>query len=203
MNIEDLKIYLPKYLSSESDKELFKGLKDFPENIDSRLYTKYLEGDKVIYQGDGLSDMLIVNLPETETKPTTSMIISNTCDIDPENQRLFPSQIVYSPIISLKKYRELLLKKTSKKKENIDNHIEDIKKQKITQVFFLPQHEGVLEESIVFLDRVCNCASSSLKRAEIPKKRVFTLSDYGAYLFLLKLSIHFTRIKDEVERRSL
>jgi len=37
MKIEDLKIYLPKFLSAESDHELFAGLKDFPNIIDTRL----------------------------------------------------------------------------------------------------------------------------------------------------------------------
>ena len=41
INIEDIKIYLPKYLSAESNKELFDGLKDFPENIDDRLDSIY------------------------------------------------------------------------------------------------------------------------------------------------------------------
>ncbi len=30
MKLEDFKLYLPKFLSSESDKELFDSLKDFP-----------------------------------------------------------------------------------------------------------------------------------------------------------------------------
>lgn len=39
MNYDEIKIFLLKFLSAESDRELFKGLKDFPENIDERLYT--------------------------------------------------------------------------------------------------------------------------------------------------------------------
>ncbi|NCB47606.1 hypothetical protein EOM81_11385 [bacterium] len=57
MNFDEIRIYLPKFLSAESERELFKGLKDFPENIDDRLYTTYLTDTKIIYQGDGLNNL--------------------------------------------------------------------------------------------------------------------------------------------------
>jgi len=81
MKIEDLKIYLPKFLSAESDHELFAGLKDFPNNIDTRLYTNFLTESEIIYQGDGINDMLVINLPNPEIKPVPSIVLSNTCDI--------------------------------------------------------------------------------------------------------------------------
>jgi hypothetical protein len=202
MNLEDLKIYLPKYLSPASEKELFEGLRDFPSNIDSRIYTDYLKSEEIIFQGDGLNDMLIVNLPDVVTKPAPSMILSNTCDIDLQNKRNFPSQIVYSPIFNLAKYRDKLYESSKKSNEQIDGHILSIKKQEITQIFYLPKLDGTLDESIVFFDRVCNLPSKSIDRNSLKKRRLFTLSNYGAYLFLLKLSIHFTRFQDKVDRKS-
>lgn len=203
MSIDDIKIYLPKYLSAESEKELFNGLKDFPSNLDERLYTTYLKDSNIIYQGDGIKDMLVVNLPETEIKPAPSIILSNTCDIDMQNKRNFPSQIVYAPIFNLEKYKKSLLNNSTKTQEQINNHINTIKRQEITQIFYLPKFSNELAESIVFLDRVNNFPSNLFKRNNISIKRIFTLSDYGAYLFLLKLSIHFTRIQDKVERKSV
>lgn len=200
---ETLKIYLPKFLSAESEKELFEGIKSFPENIDSRIYTSYLENSNYIYQGDGIKDMLVINLPEPLIKPTPSIILSNTCDIDIENQRMFPSQIVYAPILNLEKYIKTLLTKGNKSMDQIDAHVRSIKKQEITQIFYLPKLEGKLEESLVFLDRILNISNKFIPRDNLKNNRLFTLSDYGAYLFLLKLSIHFTRIKDKVERKSI
>lgn len=202
MRLEEFKIYLPKFLSAESDKELFEGLNEFPKNIDSRIYTKYLNNTELIYQGDALKDMLIINLPDTTIKPVNSIILSNTCDIDLQNKRNFPSQIVYAPMIMLEKYRNTLIKKSKKTKEQIEAHINSIKKQEITQIFYLPQLDGKLKESIVFFDRVCSCSNKLIDRKTLRENRIFTLSDYGAYLFLLKLSIHFTRIQDKVERKS-
>ncbi|MFA5597647.1 MAG: hypothetical protein WDA26_08785 [Pusillimonas sp.] len=203
MNFDEIRIYLPKFLSAESERELFKGLKDFPENIDDRLYTTYLTDTKIIYQGDGLNNLLVVNLPMSEIKPAPSIILSNTCDIDLQNERNFPSQIVYAPIFSLEKYKQTLLKKSKKSNKQIIDHINAIKKQEITQVFYLPKLEGKLEESIVFLDRVNNMPNNLIERDKITSNRIFTLSDYGAYLFLLKLSIHFTRVQDKVERKCI
>lgn len=68
------------------------------------------------------------------------------------------------------------------------------------QIFFLPKVFGKLEESIVFLDRINNCSNKTVSRVNIDNQRIFTLNDYGEYLFLLKLSIHFTRMKDKVDR---
>jgi len=203
MNLNEIKIYLPKFLSSESERELFDGLKDFPVNIDERLYTTYLNDTKIIYQGDGLNNLLVVNLPKHEIKPAPCIILSNTCDIDLQNKRNFPSQIVYAPIFSLEKYKQTLLKNSEKSKEQIVDHINSIKKQEITQIFYLPKFNGKLEESIVFLDRVNNMPNTLIERDKIASNRIFTLSDYGAYLFLLKLSIHFTRVQDKVERKSI
>lgn len=192
MNIDDIKIYLPKFLSSESEKELFAGLKDFPHNIDGRLYTSYLKDTEIIYQGDGLKDLLVVNLPSPEIKPAPSMILSNTCDIALENIRNFPSQVVYAPIFNLKKYQDKLYSKSQNSKKQIDSHIDSVRHQRITQVFFLPKIEDKIDDSIVFFDRVCNFPNNLMDRSNLKERRLFTLSDYGAYLFLLKLSIHLS-----------
>lgn len=201
MNLDDLKIYLPKYLSEESENELFISLKDFPSNIDQRLYTNYLKSEPIIFQGDGLQSLLAINLPSTETKIVSGMVISNTCDIDPTNKRNFPSQIIYAPIIDFKKYSDSLKQKLPA--EKVYSHLEAIRKQFVTQIFYLPPLSDKLKESIVFLDRLHNIKNDYCDRSELDSSRIFTLSDYGNYLFLFKLSLHFTRIQDKVERKSI
>lgn len=203
MNFDDFKIYLPKFLSAESDKELFEGLKSFPNNLDSRMYTNYLEDTNIIYQGDGIKDLLVINLPNSDIKPAPSIILSNTCDIDLENERLFSSQVVYAPIFNLRKYQNTLLSKGNKSVEQVTSHIDSIRKQEITQIFYLPKLESRIDESIVFLDRVLNLPNKFIQRQDLKDSRLFTLSNYGAYIFLLKLSIHFTRIKDKIDRKNL
>lgn len=200
IDTDDIKKYLPKYLSKESYKELIDGLKNFPDNIDSRFYTHYLDSD-VVYQGDGLYGCPTINFLTMKRKDVHSIVMSNTCDIDIANKRMFGSQIVYSPIIELDKYESILLQTISKDK--VDTHIDSVKRQELTQILYLPSNGGTLKESIVFLDRIFNVDNSFVNRDNLNDIRTFSLSDYGSYVFLLKLSIHFTRIQDKVDRRSV
>ena len=130
------------------------------------------------------------------------MIISNTCDIDPANRRLM--RMVYAPIWNLQKYERALQKdlvQTGKRNpKSVDSHIKEIQRQRISHIFYLPKGAGIENESIVFLDRLNNAPSDQFELESVPEKRIFTLSDYGYYLFLFKLSVHFTRIREGVSR---
>jgi hypothetical protein len=200
---EEIELFLPKYLSSDSIDELYKNLKSFPKSLDDRLYTEYLKNEEIIYQGDGIGSLLAVNLPSVDLKEISGMVLSNTCDIDQSNKRNLPSTIVYAPIISLEKYVELIKRETSKEESQIQDHIQEIKNQRITQLFFLPKYGDKLEESIVPLDRLFNIKNDYIDRKNLKERRIFTLSDFGNYLFVFKISMHFTRIQDRVERKSI
>lgn len=201
---EEVKQYLPKYLSPKAEEDLFRALDQFPKNIDQRIYTSYLCKENIVFQGDGIQDLLFVNLPEETIRHVPGMILSNTCDIDLNNKRLVPSRMVYAPIINLAKYEQALIKNHVntglKKPDAIKNHISNIKKQFVSHVFYLPKGGQLYEDSIVFFDRLMNCSSAFVDLAELPDKRIFTLSDYGFYLFLFKVSVHFTRIREGVVR---
>ena len=203
-SIEEIKKYLPQYLSASATVSLFEELKQFPSNIDQRIYTERLKGESIIFQGDGLMGLLYVNLPDTTSKPLLGMIFSNTCDIDTQNDRLFDARISFAPVFNLSKYKRALIEKyvNSNKKtiHAIDSHINDIKKQNISQIFYLPQGSGLENDSIVFLDRINNLPSGYFSKNQILENRLFTLSDYGFYLFLFKLSVHFTRVRESVQR---
>ena len=203
-SIEEIKKYLPQYLSASATVSLFEELKQFPSNIDQRIYTERLKGESVIFQGDGLIGLLYVNLPDTTAKPLLGMIFSNTCDIDAQNDRLFDARISFAPIFNLNKYKNALIEKYVNSKiktiQAINSHIDDIKKQNISQIFYLPQGSGLEQDSIVFLDRINNLPSGYFSKDQIVKNRIFTLSDYGFYLFLFKLSVHFTRVRESVQR---
>lgn len=206
MNQDSIEIYLPKFLSEESYKKLLEGLENFPNNIDNRIYSDNLRDTNLLYQGDGLREMMVVNLPSTEHKKVNCIVLSNTCDIDPSNKRYHPVQISYSPIFKLNNYKEKLLLDNVDSSQGIEDHINAIKRQAVSQILFLPGIESVMEDSIVFLDRTLNYPRGLISDDEIQKNRLFVLSDYGAYgayLFILKLSIHFTRIQDNVDRGGL
>lgn len=202
ISFDEIRKYLPQYLSDESQKALFGELKNFPDNVtDGYLYSYHLSKESTIYQGDGIDGLMVVNLPNLEAKYLKGIVLSNTCDIDPSNKPLFSSRMVYSPIFQLEKYRSALIHDHVENGQSdirrIDEHIEAIKHQYITQIFYLPSCFGLKKDSIVFLDRILNYPADELNEES---HKLFTLSNYGFYMFLVKLSIHFTRVREGVDR---
>jgi len=197
---EDIRQYLPKYLSPSSYSEILDELKGFPENIDERMYFK--PSDDILYQGDVISDMPIVDMDNLNKgiKHSPALILSNTCDMDLNNERPFMSRIMYAPLISLKKYSDSLLKR-GVLKSKIENHINNIKKQQVTSIFFLPKSE-LFDDSFVFLDRILNIDVGFVDRNRLNECRLSSLGNYGFYLLLFKLSVHFSRMQEGVDRRT-
>ena len=202
MSFNDIRIYLPKYLSEESTGSLFNELSQFPNNIDSRIYSLAAARENAKFlQGDGIKGIPTINLPDNQIRPSNVVIISNSCDIDSDNHRLFTSSVCYCPIYNLEKYRETLRRKLdSSAYPRIDQLIADIRSQRITQIFFLPRGASLEYEGFIFFDRICSFDNASLPHNPINDIRLFSLSNYGFYLFLFKLSIHFTRIRECIDR---
>jgi hypothetical protein len=196
-SFEDIKKYLPQYLSDSDAKQLFSALKDFPNNIDERFYNSYNLDDNILYQGDCLKDIPAFYLPDTRSKLSQSMAISNTCDMDLNNKRLWNTRILFSQIILLEKLEKALYRKFSE--DRISNYISSLKKQQITNAFYLPKSKN-LDEAIVFFDYTNSFDINFVDRESLKEKRLVSLSNYGFYILLLKLSIHFTRIQEKVQR---
>jgi hypothetical protein len=194
---EEFQTYLPKYLSAEAQARLFKEWGQFPANIDSRLYTTKLKDERTVFQGDGLARVWVSNLPDPSVREARVMVLSNTCDTAPENERLVGPRLIYCPIISLPKWEEGL-----RQQDRIPpaEHLSDIRAQKVSTMFYLPRNNALGDEAIALLDRINNCDLQKLNLDELTGTRLFTLSDYGFYMFLFKLSIHLTRIREGVLR---
>ena len=191
-SFEDIKRYLPQYLSDSDAKQLFSALKDFPNNIDERFYNSYNLDDNILYQGDCLKDIPAFYLPDTRSKLSQSMAISNTCDMDLNNKRLWNTRILFSQIILLEKLEKVLYQKFSE--DRISNYISSLRKQQITNAFYLPKSKN-LDEAVAFFDYTNSFDINFVDRESLKEKRLVSLSNYGFYILLLKLSIHFTRIQ--------
>lgn len=199
LSIDEIKKYLPKYLSDSSYDKLLDELKKFPNNSDKSYYTTSLNHHTSLFQGDALSDMPFVLLPQNEIKEVPVMILSNSCSINKENQNPYNDTLIYAPIHSLSKYLKSLEVELSYNDDQINSYEHEIKNQNISSIFFLPSF-GRLEESIVRLDYISSCHVSAISDTDAQNKRLFSLSNVGFYLFLFKLSIHFTRILEKVDR---
>jgi hypothetical protein len=82
----------------------------------------------------------------------------------------------------------------------LESHIRAIVRQEITTFFYLPKGALLPEDHIALLDRINNCDLRFLSEEFVRENRLFSLSNYGLYLFLLKISIHFTRITEGLDR---
>ena len=202
VEFDDFKLYLPQYLPADSLEEMFDDIKKFVQTGSSdEVYTTELKDQIQIFQGDALNELPFITFPH-DSAPVNckAIILSNSCDINPENPHPFNSYLLYSPIWKLSAYTELL-KKEGINKEKLINHIIDIKNQAVTKILYLPQHyDGLDEDCIVFLDRICHCDSAFISRDTIQDRRLFSFGNFGFYLFLLKISIHFTRVREKIDR---
>jgi hypothetical protein len=199
--IEDYKIYLPKYLSADAQTKLFAELSQFPSNIDSRLYTIRLWEERTIFQGDGLASLWVADLPNERIGKTRVMVLSNTCDLAPDNKYLLGPRLLYCPIVSISKFTALLRASPNLAAGfDLESYLKTVRQQEISSMFYLPKNDLLGEEAIALLDRINNCDAQAAGLEELMKSRLFTLSDYGFYLFLFKLSLHLTRIREGVAR---
>lgn len=198
--VDDIRLYLPQYLSSSDQNKLIDRLLEFAKNgtTNSVYSTSVLQMPNNLLQGDGIEDVPYVILPNLSTKNMPVLLLSNTCDMSLDNQRMYSSRIMYAPILSLKKFEESLKKKFPL--ERVDSMMIDIRAQRITQLLYLPIGPGMPYEGLVFFDRAISYPVSSECVSFFCSKRMFSLSNFGFYLFLLKLSMHFTRIKEGVNR---
>lgn len=198
---DEIKDFLPRYLSDDSLADLFDSLKDFPENIDERMYmdSSYEDRNSVL-QGDGIKDLLVVQIPESRMEPVPCVILSNSCDISETNTRAFPSRAVYAPIVRLSKYESAIRSAGHLSDDQLSNHMISIRQQRISNIFYLPNGQRLDYEGLVLLDRLNNCPLSHLAEGILQDRRLFSLSNYGFYLFLFKVSIHFTRIREKIDR---
>jgi hypothetical protein len=197
---EDIKKFLPQYLSAESANKMFEQLSAFPtDGTKDVVYTSALLNNPHLFQGDGIANVEYIDFPDSKVGKLKVILFSNTCDMNMENQRPNPSRIMYAPLINFEKYAAGVRKKFPDKAEN---HIQAIKSQHVTQALFLPKGGKLEYDAIVFFDRAISLPLSQSLVNEMINNRIFTLSDFGFYLFLFKMSMHFTRIQEKLDRNA-
>lgn len=192
---DDFHQYLPKYLFPRDKRELFEELKAFPEN--THYYLNKTQLQEKFLQGDGWRGFVIIDFHTLKRKPCSGVILSNTCDIDVSHDRPVPPNVLFCPIMRLAKYVEILTK-GGKGSSYINQHVSDIRRQRVTSMFYLPSKGEEFQESVAILGDI----HSHPLRDFVNGKRtsLFTLNQYSFYLFLFKVSIHLTRFQEDVRR---
>lgn len=188
--------HLPLYLTDHEKSELANALDEFRRKGVGDYYSD--DYDEQILQGDGWSGLKVVEVESLDRKLIKGVILNNTCDVSPENRRAVPHRIMFAPIVGLDNYSKLL-RSRGVSEQGVDGTLEKIRAQSITNLFYLPVGPGVDKESVVVLDDVKSLKAEVFHGTE-GKNKAFSLSMFGFYLFLFKLSIHFCRLHENIQR---
>lgn len=213
-NLKLIEKFLPKYLTPEQTENLMSNVQNyFPFSTDPGLiYTRSLDTD-IYYQGDVIKDIpfSIFHDGKFSTSYFSGIIMSNTCDISTNNSRLDTPNMQFATIFSLAEYIKIL-KEKSISEERINSFKAALKENRITNLFYLPKWDNgsisILEDSFIRFDLNVTLPSrifhkkDSLYDKEYAQKgdRLFSFKNYGFYLFLIKLSIHYCRFQEGVFR---
>lgn len=192
---EQAKLFLPKYLTPDQTKELYSELARFP-NISS-FYFHRDDLRNHLLQGDGWRGFVAINFETGERKTVSGIILSNSCDVSSDNVRHTPVKILFAPLVNLGKY-VALLRESGKSDTQIQDILQSIKAQKVSHIFYLPSYTGVIEESIILLDDIHNHPLADFLQRE--RSCLLRLNQIFFYIFLIKLSIHFSRFQEGVQR---
>lgn len=190
--LEQAGIFLP-HLTREGATELLAAIKAFPRYT-KPFYARVDDAEPV--QGDGWRGFIAIDFVTREQKPITGLVVSNSCDITKQNKRVIDPPILFAPIIPLAKWEALLIQ-AGDDERTVSGKLQQIREQVLWPMFHLPAN-GAFPESIAILNDLRNEPAEAFYESDTSK--VFSLSDYGWWLFLLKFSGAFLRANDNVLR---
>lgn len=193
LTLDEIDSYLPTYLTKEQKEGFIKELKNFPH---CNFYMQKMQSE--VLQGDGWTGFDVFNFVTGDRRSVRAIVLSNSCDIAPENTRTMPPRITVAPLISASKYEKLLVSKGVAEKR-IASIFEQLQKQLVTSAFYLPKGGALSEDHFAFLEDVHSLPTPYFLQKST-RSKLFTLSQVGFYLFLMKLSIHFCRMHEGVDR---
>jgi hypothetical protein len=191
---DSLQAQIPYYLTQEAKNGLLKALGDFPKK--TQYYTQRYPNE--VLQGDGWAKLELIRFENGQREQIKGVVLSNSCDIDPTNKRDAPPKITFAPVIKLSSYENLLLSKGMTQKQ-IDDRFEAIREQRVSTMFYLPKGGELGEEHVALLDDL-HTLPFQIFEANTERKKLFTLSMVGFYVFVFKLSFHFCRFHENIER---
>lgn len=194
---EEASKYLPPSLAAADLRDLYKDLKRLDEGL--RYYSPhsfdfYLQGDAFA----GVPFVIVKSESITE-RPTTAILLSNTCDVSDANNHMESPFVTVAPIIRVSRWRSGLLNLGVKEKA-IEEKLRAAREHKVSSLFFLAQGQGIDEESLVLFQQIQSMPIQRFKVAS--PTRLAILSQAAHWVLTVKLSIHFCRLQEGVNRQA-
>lgn len=195
MERESLEQFVPDYLTRDQKSSLLSALKAFPKK--ANYYDAFPKPG--ILQGDCFNYVPIRRLSDGTMSDVDCLVLSNTCDVDSSNKRLYPANVVVAPLIAVAAFRELLVKK-GVDINAIDSHIGAIQQQAITNIFYLPQGGDFVGDRIARFDHCYSLPLQIFENAISKGRRLVSLSQLGFWVLTFKVSVHFCRMQEGISR---
>lgn len=206
--IEELNKLLPPDISEQKKNRLREGLKQFnDENTGTdKNYTDFYSplNHEFFLQGDLIRELRFPEFDPInktyEKKYYDAILISNTCDMDINNNRKIDKEVIIAKIIPLHTYQNYL---QTLNVPNIDSIINQVKRQLFSNLLYLPAVKQT--DYIAYLDKLSYISGEELNclKPEMDKNRIATLDLFGHYLFTFKMSYHFCRLPEDSHRYSI
>ena len=134
ISFDDIKRFMPAYLTDGEQTSLLRNITNDYPNID--YY--YPRDTQEILQGDGWSGLELIIFDTMEKISVSGLILSNTCDIAPENPRIQPPNIVFAPVINVGVFEEGL-REDCADTNRINSYMASIRSQAVSNRFYLPK----------------------------------------------------------------
>jgi hypothetical protein len=220
--IDTFERLLPSYLVDDDKKRLKLALEQFysgnPNEINYKNF--YADNDELTwFQGDIINGVPFIEYDfdknECNKIYKQSILLSNTCDVSSGNERYEELGAIFAPIIYLEDYMEYLKSKTTKTDKQINDIIFSIKKQLKTNILYLPENKTSTKHQkemlacldlafsipVKYLNEWIKTDSNAERLNRIESMRYASLSLFGLYLLVLKVSFHFCRLPEEKDRK--
>lgn len=199
-DVESLQHHIPSYLTALDQRALVKELNAISSGgAASYVLSSHNDAFRAVtLQGDGWRGFQLYLFETGERRSVRGLVLSNSCDVDPVNLRDVPARIIFAPLVKLSAYKALL-EKSGIDQRRITQKIGAIKAQKTTNIFFLPSGGALKEDCVVRFDEAHSMPLAA-HADSADRKKLFTLSNTGFYMLVLKLSVHFCRLQEKVNR---
>ena len=194
-----LRQQIPYYLTADpAQKVLLAELKSLSDGANKGYFIPngYDGYTTEMLQGDGWRGFQVFSFTNGNLNPVRGIVLSNSCDVTPGNARVMPPKVTFAPIVKLSKIVERF-EAFGLTKEQVESRLQVIRAQGVTSIFYLPADDLLEEEHVALLD---DLHSMPLEAHGQAAEKLFTLSTAGFYLFVFKLSVHFCRLHENVDR---
>lgn len=195
ITVEAIREQIPSYLAQADKDKLANALEDFPHAFE--YYTNRYPDE--VLQGDGWNSFVVFDYATGNRKPAKGILLTNSCDVAPENTHEFPPNYTFAPIIKLNNYLTRF-EGAGLTKQQIDSKVASIKEQRVSNIVYLPSGANLDDDYIALLGHIHTVPQNVFFESRADRQKLFTLSQNGFYLFIFKLSVHFCRLHENVER---